>query len=295
MLSDAQVAHYRREGYVVIPDVLGSDEVERLRTACEGHTGGSVLGRPLFTETLLDERIIGPLKQLLGPRIVHFGEASARFDDRVADSHSRHFHNDSRGDDFDFSKPYPVVRVGFYLQDHSRRGGGLKLRPRSFERLCRERMGWRRVLRASRRGRSPRLLFMGRSTNVSTRPGDIVVWNLRVHHSGYAVRLRGLPNFSLHPSIENRVPSWLQIAQDSPRCVIFASFGAPSDYFERFLEDRVERESMVDFWANSDFDLPYVHELARKAGITLRLDGLEFSRRVRDERTEGLRHSGSRF
>jgi hypothetical protein len=281
MLSDAEVAHYRREGYLVIRDVLASDEVERLRAACERHGAGSVLGRSPFTELLLDERIIGPLKQLLGPRILHFGEASARYDDKVVDSHSRHFHNDSRADDFDFSKPYPVVRVAFYLQDHARRSGGLKLRPRSFERLCRERMGWRRVIRASRRARDPRLLFMGRSTNVASRAGDVVVWNLRLHHSGYAVRLRGLPNLSLLPGIENRVPRWLQIEPDRLRCVIFATFAAPSDYFESFLRDRVERENMVDFWAQSDFDQPYVHELARKAGVTLRLDGLEFSRRAR--------------
>lgn len=279
MLSDEQVNHFNREGYVVIPQVFTIDEVERLREACKEDSGlGSVLGRPTFTEALLDPRLVTPLKQLVGNEIAHFGDAVARFDDQVTDSFSRHFHNDSRNDDFDFSKEYPVVRIGIYLQDHASHSGGLKLRPGSHKKLCPERLGWRTIFRRALRKFNIRmlmnLLFVGRSLNVPSRVGDVVVWNLRTHHSGYAVRLKQAPNVSIHPKWENRIPENHHILSDRKRAVIFSTYGATSDYYEKFIKDRVGRENMTDFWKNSDFDTPKVHQLAEAAGITIRAEAL---------------------
>lgn len=274
MLNNEQINYFHQFGYILLRDVFTLHEVEKLRSACKLQGKGDVLGRKEFEYILLDDRIVNPLKQLLGKDIIYFGESNVSVGFR-----SRHMHNDSKNDDFDFSKPYPAVRVGLYLQDHENFSEGLKLRPGSHKKYCIDKNGVKRAFNFWKRTRNLSALYTGRSINVPSRPGDLLIWNLRTHHSGYAVRVKGLKNHSFHPWIEDRIPAFFHHQSDIERYVIFASYGAPSGYFEDYIKNRVQRPDKRKYWiecSKNRFDAPEIQEVARVKGVTLRTDGIDY-------------------
>ncbi|NQV99721.1 MAG: phytanoyl-CoA dioxygenase family protein [Rhodospirillales bacterium] len=98
MLTDQQLAQYRDAGFVILPSVLSADEVADMRRVtdeiCAGAAGMSegddvydledshtpenpkvrriknpVLQHKIFDDLMRDERLLGPLRQLLGPAV----------------------------------------------------------------------------------------------------------------------------------------------------------------------------------------------------------------------------------
>lgn len=273
MLNDEQIDFFHGFGYILLRKVFTIQEIEKLRSACELHKKGEVLSRKEFEHILLDDRIVNPLKQLLGGDLVYFGESNISMVKR-----SRHMHNDSKNDDFDFSKPYPVVRVGLYLQDHETYSDGLKLRPGSHKKYCVDKYGVKRAFNFLKRTRNLSALYTGRSINVPSRPGDLLIWNMRIHHSGHAVRVKGLKNHSFHPWIEERIPAFFHHSNHKKRYVIFASYGAPSKQLENYIKNRVQRSNKQAYWIECSkcrFDRPDIRELAKAKGVTLRTDGID--------------------
>jgi hypothetical protein len=53
--------------------------------------------------------ILKGVRSLLGEDVVYFGMSSAR-NGSQANENDRNFHVDSRADDRDYSKPYPLLR-----------------------------------------------------------------------------------------------------------------------------------------------------------------------------------------
>lgn len=273
MLHNEQIQYFHQFGYLLLRDVFTTAEVDKLRTVCEIYGKGEILGRKAFGHILLDDRIIHPLKQLLGENLVYFGESNAS-----TTIGSRHMHNDSKNDDFDFSTPYPVVRIGLYLQDHENHSGGLKLRPGSHKKYCIDKNGIGRAYQFLKRTRNLSALYTGKSINVPTRPGDLLIWNMRTHHSGHAVRVKGLKNYSFHPWTEDRIPAFLHHPDHEKRAVIFASYGTPTDLLEDYIKNRTERHNKRIYWnecSKQRFDTPEILELARMKGVIIRADGIE--------------------
>ncbi len=263
--------HYRRHGYTVLRNVFDPKEITTLRDECRVKGQSTYIGPRDFNGLLLSEKIIEPLRPLLGPRIVLFGDSSSKSDDKVTDWSSRHFHVDARGDDFDYTQPYPLLRIGIYLQDQDVYSGGLKLRPGSWTRFCVEHYGIRRLIKQALRERS-----MGQlrpppgSINIDARSGDVALWNLRIHHTGYAVRLRRAPQRSFHPFVENFIPRAVQCPEQSSRCIIFATYGAPSTYLDRYVENRWRTRELIEHWRRSGACDPEIQQLAEARGLELR-------------------------
>jgi len=268
----AAVDHYQRYGYTVLRNVFAPGEIASFRQECMTKGRDVLIGPRDFGGLLLSEKIIDPLHRLLGPRVVYFGLASSRYGDEAAYWSSRHFHVDARSDNFDYTQTYPLVRVAIYLQDHDVYSGGLKLRPASWTRYCVEQYGVRRLIRQVFRERSLRQVRPAPgSINLSTRAGDMVIWNLRLHHAGYAVRVARAPECSFHPLIENLIPQALQLPEQHLRCVIFAAYGAPSLYLDRFVENRWRIPAIVDHWKQSGAFDPDIQQLAKSRGLEFRL------------------------
>ncbi len=264
--------HYRLHGYTILRNVFNPKKIATLRDECRVKGQSTYIGPRDFNGLLLSEQLIEPLRPLLGPRIVLFGDSSSKSDDRVTDWSSRHFHVDARGDDFDYTRPYPLLRIGIYLQDHDVYSGGLKLRPGSWTRFCIEQYGMRRLIKHVIRERSMgQLRPPPRSINVDARAGDVALWNLRIHHTGYAVRLRRAPQRSFHPFVENLIPRALQCPEQNSRCTIFATYGAPSTYLDRYVENRWRSPELVDNWRRSGACDPEIQQLAEAHGLELRL------------------------
>lgn len=266
------IDHYRRYGYTIFRNVFNPKEISSMREECLAKGRDVGIGPRDFDGLILSEKLSDLLRTLLGPRIVLFGVSSCRSGDVVADWSSRHLHVDARDDDFDYTRPYPIIHVGIYLQDHDAYSGGVKLRPGSWNRFCVEQYGIRRLIRQLFRERSLRqLLPPPRSINLTTRIGDVAAWNLRTHHTGYAVRVRRFPHRSFHPLIENLIPRTFQLPEQDSRCVIFAAYGAPSPYLDRFIENRWRIPMVVESWRRSGASDPEIQQLAKSRGLDLRL------------------------
>ncbi len=265
---------YAHNGFVKIPGVFSQDEVARLREACEGYDNGDILSKPGFGLLPLDDRVLGLVRAMIGDRIIYFGESAALYNATAETPKYRHYHNDSRGDDFDFRSDYNVIRLGVYLQDHVNHSGGLKLRPGSHRKLCIEKAGLRGAAKHLLRKQRPMDLISRPSLNVETAVGDLLGWSMRTHHTGYALRLRSFPRLALHPHVENLLPESAFLPEDKGRCVVFMSFGAPGPYLESYIADRVTRQDMKPYWQKTVFS-DEARALAREKGVELRTDGVD--------------------
>ncbi len=245
-----------------------------MRKECigKGLNSYAYIGPRDFGGLLISNEIVNPLRRLLGPCIVLFGDSSCQSGIIAASGSPRHFHVDAKSDDFDYSRPYPILRIGIYLQDHDVYSGGLKLRPGSWTRFCIDQYGIRRFIKFLIRERSlGQLRPPPGSINPVIRARDLVVWNLRMHHSGFAARLRQAPQRSFHPLIEDFIPRSILCPEQHLRCVIFATYGALSIYLDRYTENRWRTPELVDSWQrNGACDAEY-QQLASSRGLELRV------------------------
>ncbi len=276
--------NYKRDGYVLIKGLFSPSETAGFKSviaelARTSKMEGDALSEASLRPIMFDDRILNALKILLGPRIVYFGDSTVRYD---ANEGARGFHKDSLGDFEDpSSTEHPVLRIGLYMQDHVRYSGGLKVRRGSHKHAFLGRSSLKRLFPpTSTENRLKLASFkLGRSINLDSEPGDLVIWNHRIFHSGYAVRLKLWPSLCINPRLEKYIPrSWTR-PYEGPRAVLFASFGAPSIGLDRFIKDRAEHYSNVNHWLASRFDDPEIVQFCNQKNVELRFDGLELSRR----------------
>jgi hypothetical protein len=263
-LSDEQLRRFRRDGFLIIPDVFSAQEIEDLRqraftvaeeTGMEPTAPMSDLGYPLpgdtgsypeFAHLVTDERIASITRQLIGAPPVYFRDSVVAIGGR-----DRGWHKDNRNSDrYDTSAPdwqgdYPIVRMAIYCEDHVDHSGGLALRKGSHQptnplrkRLAQGLWGALNKVRPRRwiADKATGMLAAGKPIHVATRPGDLVIWTLRITHSGHTVRPRGLKNLKLPPAVESRLPAALATGEDKVRVAVFLTLGARSEHLDRFVE-----------------------------------------------------------
>jgi hypothetical protein len=157
------------------------------------------------------------------PELVYFGDSSVQYGEAA-----RGFHKDNvdryDGTKSDWQSAYGLVRCGFYCQDHDRYSGGLKIRLASHDIPIHTR---------------------GRIVDIRTSYGDLVVWNMRLTHSGNNKRLRLLHGLGLHPRLERVLPEALARPEQLPRISSFCAFGRPGAHLDRYIENMNERS--VDY------------------------------------------------
>ncbi len=263
---------YQRDGYTVVRDVFDPKEVAEWRVragaaAEDARSRGCVL-RPVQDKVLpvqdllslpelgsvvFDERILRIARTLLGQdEIVYFGDSGMQVGGYLGS-----FHKDNTcrtdGKHEDWRSPYTLVRLGVYLQDHSRHSGGLKLRRGSH-------------LFAD--------VSSGRVVNVDSRIGDVVAWSLRITHSGHAIRVRGARWLALPPVLELHVPKRLVVPEACQRIALFVTFGLSDAHLERYLAKYTDLAKNPDnylhkAWLYAD-PSPAWEERARACGVVLR-------------------------
>jgi hypothetical protein len=237
---------FRDQGYVVKRSVFNVGEIETFRARVyhqfeedkklgltyemdTGHSKfnlvkGCLLSKKNLFEILLDPRIIQFARELLeSEKVIYWGDSSYQIG-----TGTRSFHRDSvHKVDFDgpdWKIPYSLIRIGLYLQDHSKHGGGLKVKPGTH-------------VRAN-----------GSTVFVDTKPGDLVAWNLRLLHSGNAVKLKWFPFVTInYPRFENRVPSFLRKEQERERLSLFMTFSSESLHLYRYINEyQLKRNDTIE-------------------------------------------------
>jgi hypothetical protein len=181
--------------------------------------------------------------------LLYWGDSSIQ-----AGEAARGFHKDNvdrnDGTRDDWRRNYELVRCGFYMQDHTRHSGGLKVR-----------LGSHNI--PDHRG--------GRIADVETVYGDLVIWNMRLTHSGNNRKLRFPSGLALHPRLEGRIPSVLAAPEQMRRMAAFCSFGRPGSHLDRYIERMNEREKDYKPYFQFARNRREAAQLLRGRGVSFRL------------------------
>lgn len=259
---------FDKDGYLAIKNVFTLSEIKQLREEAykqyeidkqkkldfqlphlptkAKYSKGDLLSKDLLRHALLDDRILEIARTILGGNdLIYFGDSSYQIGTGM-----RGFHRDNIDrtnlDGPDWKGEYTLVRIGIYLQDHKNYSGGLKVKLGSHKNAD------------------------GEAVFVDSEAGDVVIWNLKILHSGNAVRLKFFPGYSINTSgKENLVPSFLKKDEQEERISLFMTFGLKSSHLDRYINEyTLKRKETLEHARFSKFDSSVV-ELAKQKNVEI--------------------------
>ncbi|MEO5935716.1 MAG: phytanoyl-CoA dioxygenase family protein [Terriglobales bacterium] len=270
---------FRRQGYAIVPGVFSAAEMQALRARLErlrdrernerniqedaAHPQltlilGDVLGKRELRDleyVLFDDRVLACARQILGDRLVYFGDSSIQTGEGLRGFHKDNVDRTSDPTAPDWQGEYPLIRFGVYAQDHSRYSGGLKVREKSHNYPFKHR---------------------GKAVNLQSKAGDLIFWSLRTTHSGNNVRLRMLPDLVLHPRLENLVPRSWRVPEEQERFAIFGTFAAPGAHLDRYIQFIANRADYLPHFTRCGLG-PELRDWLSKKGVDFRLPREEYA------------------
>jgi hypothetical protein len=179
---------------------------------------------------------------------LYYGDSSVQYGEAA-----RGFHKDNvdryDGSKDDWQGEYPLIRCGFYCQDHGEYSGGLKVRVGSHNIATH---------------------LKGQMLDVASRFGDLVMWNMRLTHSGNNKRTRIFPRIPLHPRLEAVWPELLSRPEECRRIAAFSSFGAPGTKLDRFIASLNAREELYKPFFQRARNLTQTVPLLSRYGVAFR-------------------------
>jgi hypothetical protein len=270
---DVARARYREHGLIVLRELLPRGSKDELRTLLEnklrdaaGKSGVSknpqypkadyLLGDILSIRALEKfdyiffnaeaQRVLRVLLENDAP--LYFGDSSVQYGEAA-----RGFHKDNveryDGTKDDWQGDYRLIRCGFYCQDHSAHSGGLKVRVASHN------------IPTHRKGQM---------LDVATRFGDLVMWNMRLTHSGNNKRARLFSGLAMHPRFEERWPEALTIPEEHRRIGAFCSFASPGQKLDRYIASLNSREEVYKPYFQRARNIGELDALMSRYGVTFR-------------------------
>jgi len=270
LLTDDDVSAFWRDGYLVVKRLLPPPEAEELRRRAldqleDDHRAelvvvqalrqgevhypwGDLLTKPRLREVLLDPRVLGVTRALLGAAPVYFGDSSYQIGSPECHNNGMEWHRDNRVSDRldlagdDWKGRYTLIRLAFYLQDHLFHSGGVAVQ------------------------RGSHVAPSGSPVMVESETGDLVIWSLRTLHAGHSVRLRVLPRLVLEYRTMRFIPHLLRRKEERRRVAVFMTFGARDEHLSRYVEYLKTRDYFRDACARSRFGED-VWTQARAAGL----------------------------
>lgn len=262
-MQEINKAQFDADGFTLIKNVLTTDEVQKLRNASyklikeDEKNGNFIIHRfaknhigcltaiPEFRNLILDDRVIEIATKLLGEKPTFFGDCIMEIG-----IGNRGFHKDTanRTDQNhpDWTEKYPIIRIAFYLEDHSTHSGGLKVRVSS---------------------QSTVKTNIGKAIILPTQAGDAAAFCLRTSHAGNAVRLKIAPNVSLHNSLEKRIPNFLKVPEEKERVSIFLTYGLKSGALDRYMEYMFNHEVYKKRILNTSYSETLKNEINLKVNF----------------------------
>lgn len=247
--------NYLNNGYIVLRNAIPYDLKSLLRKELINYANKKieVLEINVIKKIILQEDIIKTLKEALNTNIITYFSDSSVVNHKDMFSASNGFHEDARNDNHDFSQEYPILRMGIYLQDIDHYSGGLKLKPKSHKYFCFTLRSFKTKLKSLireifiKKNKNFKINYRFRSIQPKLKFGDIVLWNMRTHHSGTSVRYKFNENISLPPLVDNILPNFLKIQPEykENRMAIFIAFGNDkinSENFSKYLKRRRDQK-----------------------------------------------------
>ncbi|MDT0214828.1 hypothetical protein Q9R29_13120 [Rothia sp. ARF10] len=250
-LAALDVDDFWTKGYAILRDVYTPEEVERMRAEVSEHCGrgggGDLMSGPL-KHVLTDGRMARVAQKLLDTdTVIYGGDSSATINGKI-----RAWHKDNTDrqdpDAPDWDDQYTQLRFGVYLQDHVTHSGGLNLKVGSHLECD---------------------LTSGETIYVKNNPGDMLVWSMRMTHSGAGTLLKD-PNARFpEPDEWNAFPADQVAPEHAERMAIFAHLGADDKHARRYLDYLKTRTYMVEAWRRRPLTPESIAEL-EAVGIKVR-------------------------
>lgn len=193
MLSAEQIREFDENGFLLIPNVVSKERVAELRSyLIDDFDGGErfqsdtpalradlCARHPETRDLLWNEKMVGPLRSLLGDDFVYLPEMAAHssfFSTWHKDTQSQ----ESAGHEFHWNDDYLMVEAAIYLQDNNELGGGLEVVPGSHMKRRRVETRLQRILTRLKRLRP---------YSIPSKAGDLVFFHYRIDHRASKPRL----------------------------------------------------------------------------------------------------------
>lgn len=276
MLSQKDLESFHQNGFILVKNLLNQAEVTKLKAHIEelkkSEPEAAKNGSYLFVgdaiskklgDLVFDERILNISRQILGPKLVYFGESAILTGIRAG----RGFHRDNT-DREDSKAPdwqadhFPIIKMGLYLADHKKFNGGLKVRKGSHRREDFLMDPNNPKIKNQEQGK-------GKLYNIPSQAGDLILWSMRLAHSANFVRLKLFSPLCLPPKIENRIPEFMQAKLPQERKTVWITFGAPSQELDRYIKYYTERDDFIEHWKKSAYSAALA-KLAAEKGVEIR-------------------------
>lgn len=294
-LTEEQITFFKVNGYLHLKNFFSEKLVDEFRAGCyraakDPSYKMDASGIPEFQLFPLRKKVISVVSQLLDCSAVQYpGLSQTRADDFARGkgyqwfNHNRGWHVDSHPDDMRYEKDYPVINTGVYLQNHEDFSGGLKVWPGSHKTPCFSYLNFKSYFKSLVADfvklRWVSLLFKLRPStprNIPSRSNDLIIWSMRLHHSGFAVRPKFFRNIALPPIVDNWIPKWAARPPEKDRCVLITAYGKPCALFDKYMDTQARKAKRDDYYRNSPLGLPSVMEIAKSNGVVLRNDSFEY-------------------
>jgi hypothetical protein len=171
-------------------------------------------------------------KILKSDELVYYGDSSTQFDEAARGFHKDHVER-TNANTADWVGEYGIIRCAFYCEDHDRYSGGLKVRLASHNvEACRSMFDPSKISHHA-----------GKAVDVKSLYGDLVIWSMRLTHSGNYKRLTVLPWVCVHPRLEGHIPSALSMPEQQRRYFMSCALAKPGAHLEHYLKNMLKRDA----------------------------------------------------
>lgn len=246
----------RKHGYLHVKDFFSDDQIQSIRNYLDNRKKinpsediHDILAIEEINHVFLNDKFLNFTSNLFGENVYYFGASTMRFHQNDVDE----FHIDARKDiKLGYQQEYPIYRLGVYLQNHDSWSGGLKLREGSHRKVCIRLSSFSKIKETIKKILKNKknvfdIFFKGKIRNIRSKKNDLIIWNMRTHHSGRFKLLNSFPNLSLHPILEKYLPNFLFRDYEKDRYALFIAFGRNEEnYLDNFIDDyRSKRFSKI--------------------------------------------------
>jgi ectoine hydroxylase-related dioxygenase (phytanoyl-CoA dioxygenase family) len=225
-----------RDGYVCIPELFTTEEIERLNEAVKEHfrdhgqrmsfglTQPDAMSRiPAIRWLLTHEKLLAAFREIAGSDQVQFTFHSDAHSNLIGGWHTEtqaYFSpEETRGHAFQ------VYKVGIYLQDHLGNGQGLTVSAGSHQ---------------------SEKIEVSKIRPVPTKAGDVIIFDVRILHHGDKMRFveRVCNKLIRSENLKARLGSVMRkVLGRRDKRSIFFTFGAPNDLTSEFARRNMARQN----------------------------------------------------
>lgn len=280
MISEKERNKLKRDGYLIIKKFIDANKVAYLRKALKNFNKQETLANKKLNYFSVNNKIIKIMNYILRGKI-YYPFLSIAVNNMYQTQNKKSFiHNDVRFEDFNFDNDYNIYNVGIYLQNHTDYSGGLKVRPGSHKKIIIEGQNYfKKILLFCKTVvykpdnvsffQILRTLLPYKSVNLKINAGDLVIWNMRLHHSGNNIRVKFIKNFSLSTYVENIIPNFMILKNSLDRFAILTVYIGEGAYKNQYINEQIKRPQHVEFWKNSNINFEILQKKIKNKNIQL--------------------------